>query len=216
MSPLWRILAASFILLAFVTAWFLYERGPTPAPLAPAQTPLPVPAEREQPSREVSAADPAPVPSLPSTMPPVAETPTPPPPKPSSGEASVAALEQRIRATRDTEERSELIAELAHRDSAEAVLALERLFTVERHPKVQTALIASLLEVNSAVLPDARLRILRAAVTGQPREVRTTALEVLAESSDAAARELLRKSSVSDPDHEVREVAAALYEANSR
>jgi HEAT repeat protein len=114
------------------------------------------------------------------------------------------------------EERADLITELAHMDSSEAVLALERLFTIERHPKVQTALIASLLDVDLAIQPDARLRILRAALTNQPRDVRTTALEVLAESDDPAARELLRKSSISDPDHEVREVAAALYKANSR
>jgi hypothetical protein len=126
----------------------------------------------------------------------------------------VPALEQRIRATRVAEERTELISELAHIDSAEAVLALERLFTVERNPKVQVTLIASLLEVDEAVQPDARFRILRAAVVNQPRDVRTTALEVLAESDDPAARELLRNSSVSDPDHEVREVAAALYKAN--
>jgi predicted nucleic acid-binding protein len=141
---------------------------------------------------------------------------TPVTPSPRRSGPYVSTLEQQIRATRSVEERAELITELARTDSAEAVLALERLFTIERHPKVQTALIASLLDVDPTIQPDARLRILRAALTNQPRDVRTTALEVLAESDDPAARELLRKSSISDPDHEVREVAAALYKANSR
>jgi hypothetical protein len=127
--------------------------------------------------------------------------------------ALVAELEQRIRATPATQDRIDLVAELAHTDSAAAVLAMERLFNIERHPAVQAAMVANLADLDPSLQPDARMRLLRSALGPQQRKVRTTALEILAESEDPAARELLRKCSVSDPDHEVREVAAALLEA---
>ena len=111
------------------------------------------------------------------------------------------------------EKRIDLISELARSDRPDAILAIERLFATERHPAVQTALIAGLAEMDPSVQPEARLRLLRSALGPRPREVRTTALEILADSDDPAARELLRESSTSDPDHEVREVAAALYRA---
>jgi hypothetical protein len=218
MSFFRSVLVASVVLLASLAAWIFFGPGPD----LPALPALPTPAaggtiSREQVMQDQSAAAPESAPalkesvSLPSTPQPAT---TAAPRRPVG--TSVLTFEQQIRSTRDAEGRVDLITELAHADSAEALLALERLFTIERHPKVQTALIAGLLEVDPAIQPDARFRILRSALTNQPREVRTTALEVLAESKDPTARELLRKSSLSDPDHEVREVAAALYKANGQ
>jgi len=220
MSFFRSVLVASLVLLAFLAAWIFFGPGPDlPALATPAVAP---PAESVRVSREeavrhqtATAPEPAPTPKETVTSPSTPQPAVTGAPRRSAG-TSVSALEQQIRSTRDAEGRVDLITELAHGDSPEALLALERLFTIERHPKVQTALIAGLLEVDPAIQPDARFRILRSALTNQPREVRTTALEVLAESKDPTARELLRKSSISDPDHEVREVAAALYKANNQ
>jgi hypothetical protein len=216
MTPVWRVLAASFALLAVLVVCFLMDRSsdsslPVVAP--PEAVSNLSPMDRDQ--------EPSATPSASSTEPPLAEMPPPQiptaiEPRRSNPGTSVLSLEQQIRGTRGADERADLIGELAHDDSPDAVLALERLFTIERHPKVQTAIIADLMDVDPAIRPDARMRILRAALVNQPREVRSTAVEVLAESRDPAALELLRKTSISDPDHEVREAAAALYQANGR
>jgi hypothetical protein len=200
------------MLFAACVAIFLAIRS-DPSPESPRETET-VPSQplRQMNEAKLQREEPREVQSRPAPRPlsPPAEPHAPPRPVRAK---SAAGLEQEIRAARTSEERIELIAELAHLDAPDAVLAIERLFATERHPAVQTALVASLAEMDPAVQPETRLRLLRMALGPRPREVRTTALEILADSDDPAARELLKESSTSDPDHEVREVAAALYGA---
>ncbi len=185
--------------------WYLHE-DPHPSSTILPETPLPVaapPAARE------------PLPAL------IVDTPVPDPPAPSPApapttnepETPLAHLEQRFHNSRDKEARIEVAAEIAGRSDAAAVAALGRLFQAERHPAVKVALLADLNDISHDTAPEQRLRMLTAALRGQPRDVRTTALDVLAQLDDPQVAPLLKQAMTSDPDHEVREIAAAIFHA---
>ena len=123
----------------------------------------------------------------------------------------LAFLEARFHTTNEKQDRIELAAEIAGRNDAEAVATLGRLFQLERHPEVKVALLANLNDIDHGTAPEARLRVLTAALRGQPRDVRTTALDSLAQLDDPQIEPLLRQAMASDPDREVRDIAAALY-----
>ncbi len=107
----------------------------------------------------------------------------------------------------------DIAAEIAGRSDDAAVAALGRLFQAEAHPTVKVALLARLDEIDRDIAPEQRLRTLAAALRGQSREVRTTALDCLAQLDDPQVAPLLRQSMKSDPDREVRDIAAAIYRA---
>jgi hypothetical protein len=126
---------------------------------------------------------------------------------------SVGTLEQQFRAARTAEERVEIAREIASANDALAVAAIARLFPSERHPAVKIALLANLSDIEHETAIEARLSLLGSAVRGQPRNVRTAALDSLAQLDDSRIFPLLDRVATTDPDKEVREVAAALARA---
>jgi|GEM_PF-5147192 len=198
-------------LLAIVTLaaaiWFL-QGAPPPVPEAgtppdPASATVPEP-PIPRPLLVMPAAVPRPEPS-----PPVSD----PLPTVSEPEPSLALLERRFHATRAKEERIEIAAEIGGRNDADAVASLSRLFQAEAHPAVKAALLADLNEIDRDTAPELRLRTLAAALRGQPRNVRETALDSLAQLDDPQVAPLLKQAMTADPDREIREIAAALYRA---
>jgi hypothetical protein len=124
---------------------------------------------------------------------------------------SISTLEQQFRIANAPGDRETLAAEIAGWNDTSAVLAIQRLFRTERHPKVKVALLANLADINADASLDARLSLLTAALHGQPREVRMAALDSLAQLDDPRVPLALKQTITADPDHEVRELATALH-----
>jgi hypothetical protein len=131
-------------------------------------------------------------------------------PKPQS-EYSVAELIEKIRNCGRTEERLELVEDLSGRNTAEAVKAIHFVFLTEKHPKVKAAMLAGLGDMDAGLAPDTRLQLLTTALRGEAREVRSTALDLLAENESPAATALLSQTMKTDPDREIRDVATEYY-----
>jgi hypothetical protein len=129
--------------------------------------------------------------------------------------ATIQQLEQRFLTSRKIVERIELAEEIAGFDNAQSVNSMARLFHSETHPQVKVAMIAKLADIDSEAAPDVRLSMLAAALDRQPRDVRTTALEVLEALDDGRAEALLQKSSRTDPDREVRDLAKTFLKSRS-
>ncbi|HET6406959.1 MAG TPA: HEAT repeat domain-containing protein [Chthoniobacteraceae bacterium] len=196
---LWIAVIAAVVTLGI---WVTADNSPVPVPV-PAAPAAPVESKSvwepiEQ--REVeNAAGPVPV-VLPST------------PRPAQAkEKTISELVQQIRSTSGVEDRLGLVQELAGRNSAEAVMAIQQLFVTERHPKVKAGLLSGLSDIDASLVPSIRLQILTTALQGEAREVRSTALDLLSETELPAATALLERAMKNDPDRELREVAAAFY-----
>lgn len=191
------------ILLIAAMAWYYHTdvTGVSPLPAAPAQialknssTPQPEELVQREENRD-------PLPKLPAAAP------------RTEPRESVSSLEFRYYNTRATADRIELAGEIASWNDSEAVQAIGRLFRAEHHPAIKLALLGGLNDISSATALDARLDVLTFALHGQPRDVRTAALDSLAQIDDPRIAPLLKKVMTTDPDHEVREIASALYEA---
>ena len=196
---LWIAVIAAVVALGI---WVTADNSPIPVPVpaAPAAQVESKTVWEPIEQREVqTAARPVPV-VLPST------------PRPARlKERTITELVQQIRSTNGVDDRLGLIQELAGRNSAEAVLAIQQLFVMERHPKVKAALLSGLSDIDASLVPAVRLQILTTALQGEAREVRSTALDLLSETELPAATALLERAMKSDPDRELREVAAAFY-----
>jgi hypothetical protein len=128
-------------------------------------------------------------------------------------EATIEELESRFRKEADTAARLDLVTEIAGHNDAAAVTAISRLFKTERNSAVKETLIASLGDIDSEAAPGERLAILANAIRGQPRNVRSTALDVLGQSEEPHAIALVKKTAADDPDKDIREAARAILDA---
>jgi hypothetical protein len=171
----------------------------TRAPVSIIEPPAPLTASPES---SLPATAPGAATAAPERVPAEAERPTP-----------LAELERTFVAAVAKEDRIELARKIATRNDAEAVSALGRLFQNETQPEVKVALLVNLKAIPASAGPDARMQILANALRGQSREVRTTALDSLAQLDDPRASGLILVAMRSDPDQEVREMAAALERA---
>ena len=154
----------------------------------------------ERPSAAVPADSPASAPELASTN--------------TAPEVSLRDLEGAYRTARDLEQRIEVVGEIAARNDLDAARCLARLFTRESHPDLKVAILGNLHDFDAAGKGDVRFEVITAAVHKQPRNVRIAALELLDPAEEPRAEAMLRKAMSQDPDHEVRETAAALLEAH--
>lgn len=125
-------------------------------------------------------------------------------------------LIQKIRTTSGTEEKLEQVQDLAGRNTAEAVRGIQMLFGSERHPRIKAALLTGLGDMDPELAPETRRQLLGAALKGEAREVRSTAIELLAEDDSPVATALLEQAMKSDPDRELRDAAAEFHRARSR
>jgi len=136
-----------------------------------------------------------------------AEGPVEPPP-------SISLLEAQFRAAQGKEDRMDLARQIADLNDAGAIESIGRLFALERHPDIKLALITDLNDMDSEAAPAARLAILSSALGGdQPRNIRAAALDSLANIEDPRVEAILKQAMSGDPDHEVRDQAAAIYRA---
>jgi hypothetical protein len=131
-------------------------------------------------------------------------------------ELSVTELIDKIRSAVATEERVDHVQDLAGRNTVEAVMAIQMLFRTERHPKVKAALLAGLGDMDVALVPEIRRQLLATALRREGREVRSTALDLLGEDDSPTATALLGQAMKSDPDQELRDVAAELYRERTK
>lgn len=127
----------------------------------------------------------------------------------------MSALIQKIRATSETGEKLDQIQDLAGRNTAEAVRGIQMLFGSERHPKIKAALLTGLGDMDPELAPAVRRQLLGDALKGEGREVRSTAIELLAEDDSPVASALLEQAMKSDPDRELREAAAEFHRVRS-
>ena len=125
-------------------------------------------------------------------------------------EVPVRELERQLQATRGTDARIELLREIAGRNDAEAVQALTRVFHSERHPTVKLQIVSLLGDVDEQAAPQARMELLKSALAGQARDVRLAAIDLLAGIETKEASGILRRIAATDPDTEVRQLAASL------
>lgn len=125
--------------------------------------------------------------------------------------STLTQLEQLFRSNRNQADRGDYATEIAGWNNREAVIVLARLFRQERHPKSQMTLLAALGDIEVSEAPDERLAILEAALRSGAQDVRSTALQLLGEMEDKRAAILIQERMRSDPNKEVRELAAALY-----
>ena len=192
--------------------YFLGEVAVAPAPPSP------------EPARAAAAGVPvvkllenaAPPAEKPVVHPPVGEPSVPVEPPPTANpRPAVAELERQFRSADASGERSDLARAIAGTNNAEAVIALGRIFRSERHPAVKVAILSALGDVDASVAPEERLATLAAALGGQPRDVRITALGSLTQLTDPRALAFLLRASQEDPDAFVRGAAAALYKARA-
>ncbi len=157
--------------------------------------------------------------SQPTTFPPAAPEPPAAEPDPAPVKApehlpeSIDLLEQRFKASRSTEEATELVTQIAGWNNAEAVNAIARLFPLSRHPDIKVALLSGLADIDVRSAPEARLAVFALALGKEPRNVRSAAVTALADFEDPRAMPLLQRAMRDDPDHAVRDSAAALYHA---
>ena len=145
-----------------------------------------------------------------------APTPVPPSPAkeaPAERPRSLAELERDFLALRDKDAQMDILAEIAGHNDTAAVQTLARLFPQGRNPEVKESLLARLADINADVAPAARIALLESALTGQPRNVRLTAIDALADSDDPRALAALRRAAQGDPDRLLREAAAAYADA---
>ena len=148
------------------------------------------------------------VPVIPSEVPPVSTL-----RQSSKKPISIPDLERQFQNTRDATARIGLVDEIAVFNDANAVRAIARLFSLEKLPDVKVALLAKLGDIDPDEATDTRYGILSAALERQPRDVRTTALEVVEAFDDPRADQLLVRASATDPDNEVRNIAKSFLEA---
>ena len=125
---------------------------------------------------------------------------------------TLAELERDFLTQRDKDAQMDIVAEIAGHNDTAAVQALARLFPQGRNPQVKESLLARLADINEDIAPAARIALLESALTGQPRNVRLTAIDALADSDDPRAIAALRRAAQSDPDRLLREAAAAYAE----
>ena len=194
---------SAVILLVAVVAWYYHMdvTGMSPPLAAPAPIPLKNSSTPQPPALVQREKDKDPL-SIPSATAPREEP-----------RESVSSLESQYHHTRATADRIELASEIASWNDSAAVQAIGRLFKSEPHPETKLALLSGLNDINSEAALDARLDVLAFALQGQPRNVRTAALDSLAQIDDPRVAPLLKKVMTTDPDHEVRVTATALYEA---
>jgi hypothetical protein len=128
---------------------------------------------------------------------------------------SVGQLEQQFRATNSTKEQLEIVREIAGLNNPEAVMAIARLFAIARHPEVKTGLLSGLGDIDTEAAPAVRLSVLTQALQGEARNVRSAALDLLDDLQDAGALPLMRRVMMTDPDEEIREAAAAMYQSRT-
>jgi hypothetical protein len=196
---------------AFCAAVLLYISSPdTNDTTAPAKTL--VPAATEQKPLAVTASGTL-VPSAPDTgfSPVVPQSPaiiaqqTP----------SLSELESQFRSTYDKEDKRDTLKAIAGWNNAEAVAVLSRLFKGEKHPASREAVIVALGDIDARENVPVRLDLLAAASQRQPRDIRTTALDLLESTEDPRATQLIAQMMRTDPDKEVREAAKAIYKARA-
>ena len=128
-------------------------------------------------------------------------------------EVTVAGLVKEFSAARTSEERADIARSIAAQDAPESLGAIIRLFAAERVPLVKEALVAGLGDLDKDDAVPAKVAFLASALKGQPRNVRSAALGVLAIIDTPAARVLIRGTAKQDSDHEIREEAKSLAEA---
>ena len=127
-------------------------------------------------------------------------------------ERTLPELERQFLAEREKDAQVDIVTEIAGHNDAAAVLTLARLFPKGRNPEVKEAVLARLADINADAAPAARIALLESALAGQPRNVRLTAIDALADSDDPRALAALRRAAQSDPDRLLREAAAAYAE----
>ena len=123
---------------------------------------------------------------------------------------SVAELENTFRRIREPKTRVAFAKQIAGFNDAAAVQSIARLFQKEPSPVVQEALLSALSDIDAQENPEVRLGVLADGLRRSARNVRLTALHSLESIEETQVTELLREASRSDPDREVREVAAEL------
>lgn len=146
-----------------------------------------------------------------------ADIPLEPPPArpdaPAGPMPPVSLLEAQFRAARGTDDRLDLLRQIADWNNAGALEALCRLFALERRPDVKLALIIDLYDIDPEAAPENRLALLSAALGDQPRNIRAAALDSLAKIEDRRVDSILKQTMSNDPDYALREQAAAIYRA---
>jgi len=197
-------LLLAVILLSVAAAWYYHINvtGVSPDLATPTRIAIKNSSTLRPPELVQSEKDKDPLPIPPTTMASQAEPREP-----------ISSLEAQYHHTRVTADRIELASEIASWNDSAAVQAIGRLFKSEAHPEIKLALLSGLNDINSEAALDARLDVLTFALHGQPRNVRTAALDSLAQIDDPRIAALLKKVMTTDPDHEVRVTATALYEA---
>jgi hypothetical protein len=128
-------------------------------------------------------------------------------------EASPRELEQRFLGTQEKDAQIDVVAEIAGHNNADAVQTLARVFRQARDPVVKETILSRLADIDPEVAPFERIDLLQGALFAQPRNVRLTALDVLAQSEDPRALLAVRRAAREDPDKLIREAAAAIAEA---
>ena len=134
----------------------------------------------------------------------------PEPPKPVQ---TMAELERAYLGHTDAREREQVVALIAGENDAAAVITLERLFSRETRPRLKEALVNSLADLDPALAPEVRHRLLSTALVKHPRNVRLAALSVLDNSEEPGVDAMIRAVKANDPDQEVRDFAQSLLKA---
>ena len=126
---------------------------------------------------------------------------------------TVATLKKEYLAARKSEDRADIARMIAGEAMPESFKTIVYLFGIERVPEVKEALLAGLGDMDKDEAVAEKITFLTSAMKGQPRSVRSTALDVLALLDTPESRALVRKAATHDPDQEIRNTAAALAKA---
>lgn len=194
-------LAAAAIAVLGISGALIYLRsGPEAAPPA-SHTPLqpavtqasPHPnLENERPIRSAAI----------STLTPSASSARPPAP------ISLPEAEAQYAQAPDADHREDAARQLASLDTPASVQVLQQLFLNARRYQDRVAIVGALTDSQADETLDMKLAILRLALApGQPKPVRSAALDVAAQLTDPRAVNLLNEAAKHDPDAELREFA---------
>ncbi len=194
MRPMQKLLSrcAPALAAAVLAACSKQEKTSTPPPEPPPTMSQPAPV--------------APPPASPTAKPSATATNTGPTPARSANPAEeAAALERQYISNPDFSSRVETIYKLTDAGTPEAIASLGRLFQMEKDNDLKTEILDSLFDIDGQ--DNNKAAILAFAVTsGQPKEVRESAIDAL-EDIDAKYALPILQGLLADPDEEIRDAA---------
>lgn len=118
-----------------------------------------------------------------------------------------AEIGNRLRVATEPSERSEFVAELWELNTPEAIEILRQQFFVERDPDVRADILSGVVDDPKPATREGRFSLLSAALApNQPADVRSIAVNLLADYDDPRAVALLQNL-IQDPNEDVREAA---------